>query len=65
MLIYANYRENGAADIRFSFFFFHQKMRNRYLGKDQKRVKKMFTYLTGDAKKKKKKENVGSKWTSL
>ena len=28
MLIYANQRENGAADV----IFFHQKMRNWYLG---------------------------------
>ena len=29
MLIYANYRENDAADLN---FFFHQKKRNYYLG---------------------------------
>ena len=40
MPIYANQRENGAADIK---CFFRQKMLNRQLGKNQKIMEKIFT----------------------
>ena len=65
MLIYANWRENGAADM----IFFHQKMHNWYLGnykkKKKKRARIIFTRLNRRRKKKKKKKkkpNAGSKW---
>ena len=52
MLIYANQRKNGAADI----IFFHHKIRNWYLGKYKKKKKKKdgeksLRVLTGDVKK--------------
>ena len=38
--IYANKRENGAADMK----FFHQKMRNWYLGNYNKREKNLYPF---------------------
>ena len=50
--------DHGAGDVN---FFFHQKMRNWYLGNYKKRWRKIFTRLN----RRRENQNLGSKWTPL